>query len=412
VVTCRLSESPDICRSWYEIGAAMVVGYPPKVRVLVLGGGIAGSMAAIAAAQHGARTTLLTPAPGATALYVGAMEVATGHRDLHALAARHPYHPFVRLGLDDLELESVLDEACGRLQGALNRVGLRVVGSWRETGWYADVHGLVRPAQLVPASVRPGELATLQGRRVAVVGVAGLAEYDATATAEALSEAGLQAFAVEVMMELPSEPTLADLMGRPAPPVRERGDAVAYPPGLERLPPGGFELLATSPSPHGWRLHQALLAALEDNRVQLVPGRAEAAEVAGREVRAVQTAALELRADRFVLATGRYLGGGLVKAGAIREPIFDLGVFHEGARVDREWPRWLHHLERQTPDPGFRAGLLTDQQLRPLNWEGEVAFANLHAAGSLLAGYDYGRDHGFGVPLVTGWLAGRWAAVL
>jgi glycerol-3-phosphate dehydrogenase subunit B len=130
------------------------------------------------------------------------------------------------------------------------------------------------------------------------------------------------------------------------------------------------------------------------------------AETAGSRVRAVGG----IEADQFVLATGRYLGGGLVKCGKVRESLFDLGVFYEAERVDEAYPAALHHIEYISPEPAFRTGLLTDPWLRPLNWEGEAPFDNLRAAGSVLGGYDYARGFGFGVPILTGWLAGTWAA--
>ena len=367
-------------------------------------------MAAIAAVQAGAQVMLVARAPGATALYAGGMEIAADLREMRALAAAQPYHPFVRLGLNDFEVVTLLDEVCYHVQSALARAGLRLAGSWRTTGWYADVHGGARPAHLVPESVQPGELGGLQGKRVAVVGISAVGDYDAVATAAALEEAGVRAMPVTVAMELPPAASLSDLFGRQAPPVREIVEAVAYPPGLLQLPEDGFELLATVPSAHGWRLQRALDAALAEHGVQVAQGDVSGMRAGGRRLEAVSTATTELAADQFVLATGRYLGGGLVKRRVVTEPVCDLGVFHEGRRVDREWPERLRHLEQLSPHPAFRTGVLTDDQLRPLDWDGLVAYENLRAAGSLLGGYDYIRGYGFGVPMVTGWLAGRWAA--
>jgi glycerol-3-phosphate dehydrogenase subunit B len=379
-------------------------------RVLVIGGGIAGCMAALAAVQGGAQVTLVARAPGATALYAGGMEIAADLREMRALAASQPYHPFVRMRLNDLEAVTLLDEVCYHAQGALARAGLRLAGTWRTTGWFADVHGGVRPAHLVPQSVQPGELGGLQGKRVAVVGVSAVGDYDAVATAEALSEAGVRAVPVTVGMDLPPAASLTDLFGRQAPAIRDIAEAIAYPPGLVQLPDNGFELLATLPSPHGWRLQRALDSALADHGVQVARGEIAGVRAGGRRLEAAVTASTELVADRFVLATGRYIGGGLVKERTVREPVCDLGVFHDGRRIDREWPERLRHLERLSPHPAFRIGVLTDERLRPLDWDGRIAYDNLRAAGSLLGGYDYIRGYGFGVPMVTGWLAGRWSA--
>jgi glycerol-3-phosphate dehydrogenase subunit B len=367
-------------------------------------------MAAMAAVHSGARATLVGRAPGATALYAGGMEIAAELKEMRALAASQPYHPFVRLGLNDFEVVTLLDEVCYRAQSALGRAGLKLTGGWRTTGWYADIHGGVRPAQLVPETVQPGELTALQGQRVLVIGVSAIGDYDAVATAAALAEAGLRARPLTLAMDLPPAASLTDLVGLPAPEIRETAEAIAFPPGLAQLPQNGFELLAATPSPHGWRLLQALDAALADHGVEALQGDVTGVRASGGRVEAALTAGGELVADQFVLATGRYIGGGLVKERAVRETVVGLGVFHEGRRVDREWPERLRHLEFLSPHPAFKTGLLTDNQLRPLDWEGLVAYDNLRAAGSVLGGYDYIRGYGFGVPMVTGWLAGRWAA--
>ena len=378
--------------------------------MLVVGGGIAGCMAAMAAAQGGAQVTLVSRAPGATALYAGGMEIAADLREMGTLAGSQPYHPFVRLGLNDSGLVTVLDEVCYRIQSSLVRSGLKLVGSWRTTGWYVDVQGGVRPAHLVPESVEPGELGSLQGKRVAVVGVSTVGDYDAIAAADTLEEAGIRARPVIVGMDLPPSASLTDVYGRPAPTVREIADLIAYPPGLVQLPENGFELLATIPSAHGLRLQRSLEATLADHGVEVVQAAVSTLRARGRRIEAALTETWEIPADHFVLATGRFLGGGLVKERVVREPLCDLGVFHDGRRVDREWPERLRHLEFLSPHPAFRTGLLTDNHLRPLDWDGLVPYDNLRAAGSVLGGYDYIRGYGFGVPMVTGWMAGRWAA--
>ena len=70
----------------------------------------------------------------------------------------------------------------------------------------------------------------------------------------------------------------------------------------------------------------------------------------------------------------------------------------------------LHHLKYLDAAEEMRLGLMTDRLLRPIGEGGEVPYANLYAAGAVLGGYDYSGPCGFGVPILTGWLAGRNAA--
>ena len=136
-------------------------------KVLVVGGGIAGYCAALAARRERADVTVIARAPGATALYAGGMEIVD---DLEAILSSQ-HHPLARLGLDTVGLATELDAAISTLQLALGKEGLTFEGGWRTRGLYADIHGLARPANVVPQTVARGELGALTGKRVAVIGI-------------------------------------------------------------------------------------------------------------------------------------------------------------------------------------------------------------------------------------------------
>ena len=368
--------------------------------VVIIGGGIAGYCAALGARREGADVTVIAKAPGATALYAGAMEVVG---DLDGLLKDEPHHPFSRLRMDSVRLSSELDTAVPALLLALEKDGLKVEGGWRSMGWYADIHGLARPANIVPATVAGGELKGLVGRRVTVVGVREVGDYDAASTAEALRELhNVEATPEEVsIQDLPPGAALTDLYGRRAPSLSNRGLA-AYPPGFTNLPDGAFELLASPPSPHGWRLQQAI-------GLGSVRGAVDGIQADGTRIVAAKAGDKSFRANAFVLATGHYIGGGLRKDGPTSEPLLDLGVFHDGKPVSSLGAR-LQHMDYLDPSEEFRAGLATDERLRPLDESGRARYENLFAAGAVLGGFDYAGSCGFGVPILTGWLAGRFAA--
>jgi glycerol-3-phosphate dehydrogenase subunit B len=368
--------------------------------VLIIGGGIAGYCAALAARRDGAEVTVVARAPGATALYAGGMEIVD---DLDRVLGT-PHHPLARLGIDAVGLATELDTAISTLQLALRKEGLNFEGGWRRRGLYADIHGLARPANVVPESVAPGELGALSGKRVAVIGVPQVGDYDAASTALALKELhGVDAFAEEVSIaDMPLAASLTDLYGRRAPAPRARGAAIAYPPGFANLPADGFELLASPPSPHGWRLQQAIgLGAIRAEVTSFDVGRGQ--------ITAARSADRVFRADAFVLATGRHIGGGLQAGRTTVEPLLGLGVFYEGLPAAALGTR-LHHLKYLDAAEEMRVGAMTDRRLHPLAEDGAVPYSNLYAAGAVLGGYDYAGPCGFGVPILTGWLAGRYAA--
>jgi glycerol-3-phosphate dehydrogenase subunit B len=369
-------------------------------RVVVIGGGIAGYAAALAARRDGAEVTVVAQAPGATALYAGGMEIVD---DVDAVL-RSPHHPLARLGMDAVGLATELDTAVSTLLLALGKDGLKFDGGWRNQGLYADIHGISRPANVVPATVAPGELGALSGKRVAVIGVPEVGDYDAESTALVLKERhGIDAVAEDISIpDLPIAASLTDLYGRRAPVPRARGAVVAYPPGFTSLPPEGFELLASPPSPHGWRLQQAI-------GLGTIQARIDGFESSAGRVTAARAADRAFRADAFVLATGRHIGGGLRAGRTTVEPLLGLGVFHDGETQEQLGTR-LQHLKYLDAGEEMRTGVMTDKRLHPLDESRNPPYSNVYAAGAVLGGYDYAGPCGFGVPILTGWLAGRYAA--
>jgi anaerobic glycerol-3-phosphate dehydrogenase len=370
--------------------------------VVVIGGGIAGYTAAMAARRDGASVTVVARAPGATALYAGGMEIVD---NLDSILTTQPHHPMTRLGIDAVGLATELDNAVTTLQVALAKEGLPFEGSWRTLGHYSDIHGLVRPANVVPATVRGGELRALKGKRVAVIGIPEVGDYDAASAAQALKELhGVEAFAHEVVIkDLPPAAALTDLYGRRAPsPKGLKAESIAYPPGFAKLPDNGFELLAAPPSPHGWRLQQAI-------GFGAVAAEITSFDVDRERITAARAGDRIFRADAFILATGRHIGGGLRAGRTTTEPLLGLGVFYDGEPASSLGTR-QHHLRYLDAGAEMRMGLMTDQRLHPLNEDGTVPYSNLYATGAVLGGYDYSGPCGFGVPILTGWLAGKFAA--
>ena len=105
-----------------------------------------------------------------------------------------------------------------------------------------------------------------------------------------------------------------------------------------------------------------------------------------------------LEADGIILATGRFLGGGLIAdRSAISESLLGLPVTQPAARS-------LWHRERFLDSRGHpvnEAGVEIDDQFRPLGSHGGCAFEKLYAAGSVLAHQDWVRTKSGGGLAVT-----------
>jgi glycerol-3-phosphate dehydrogenase subunit B len=184
----------------------------------------------------------------------------------------------------------------------------------------------------------------------------------------------------------------AELVGMPAILGLQRSAAVAANlEGLLGVPV--FEIATMPPSVPGLRLKQAIeQEVLRGGAVLFSNRRASRVDTsAPRCVRVVLEAGQSqeiVGASGVVLATGRFLGGGLTAGReGIRETLLDLPVHQPETRQD--WHR--HHFLDSRGHPANRAGLEVDDLFRPLGSNGKAAYENVFAAGSVLAHQDWKR---------------------
>jgi glycerol-3-phosphate dehydrogenase subunit B len=426
--------------------------------VVVIGGGAAGAAAALAAAGAGAPTTLVSRAPGATALSSGAVDLAgdpleapgdpwagrrpvsEAYRDLLRLS---PGHPLAVAGVDPDRAQRILQTLCLRLPPLsfrpLDRPPLVLP---------TDL-GTFKSTTLCGVWAEPGHLPDLSGGRLGVVGLRGHPLLDPAALAASLqwlaARGGipLQALPLEVeVLRLRGEglahpPELAALLERGAARERlttelsracraRRLTALALPPvmGLDHwqelmdrlrsaLPCPCFELLSSAPaSVPGQRLQRALDTALERSGVRRLRGRVTT--LLGHDGRlgaALLQGGQRLAGRAFVLATGSFIGGGLTHDRRLREPLLGLPVWAGRSGPDPKHLGKLLDSKVSGPHPLLQAGIRVDRRLSPLGRHGGPAQPNLFSAGSLLAGHDpVASRSGLGTALVTGHLAGEQAA--
>jgi glycerol-3-phosphate dehydrogenase subunit B len=423
-----------------------------RADVLVVGGGLAGAVAALAARAAQARVVLVRRAPGATALSSGAVGVAP---DLWAapgepfasrlgtlaaarrLAASRPEHPYAAVGPALDGLEAALRFTAGELGAVLAPPGERPL-------FLATPYGAVSTCALAQRTMLAGDLATARGP-IAVVGFRGHLGWDATLVAGGLARyrgAGApEAVAVEIDLFMRADASIArphDLAGaldaeggaeRAGEALRRALPAGAglalFPPVLgldpaaraaERLAAAAgvpvAETLSDVPSVPGWRLDAAIAARLRAAGVEVRRG-----VVAGEgPERPARAGGEEIEARRWVLATGRFVGGGIVRRGRLEEAVLGLPVTasEAGASGVHLAPRpsaTLTMRERRAPQPLLAAGVRVDGALRPLRADGRPLHPGLFAAGAVIGGHEAAADGtGLGVALLTGYLAGRAAA--
>lgn len=410
--------------------------------VVVIGGGIAGLASAMAAAETGARTRLITHKQSTLGNASGLVDVlgyapgddaprADPYDALEELPAEHPYSTVgadaVREGL------ALFDDA----------VGERYLGSHSETNALVPTHaGSVKPTARYPRSTAAGLVS--DDRDMLLVGIDSVTGFDAPLAADHLSAVGVpfevrgetvrfpKSFPQDADVtryaraldrdESTDDGTVREVLADRVEAILEDERRVGFPALLgdarneavrteleDRLGVDVFEVPTGPPSLPGLRLEDALYDAAEDAGVRITSGNpiVDYDADSGRVERVTMDrmgSRVAYEAEQYVLATGGAVGGGIESdRDVVEEPIFGLPVEHPEDRY--EWFEddvWGEH-------PYTRFGVAVDGDLRPIA-DGEAQFENLRAAGNVIGGYDFATEKsGCGVSLATGYVAGSQA---
>jgi glycerol-3-phosphate dehydrogenase subunit B len=173
------------------------------------------------------------------------------------------------------------------------------------------------------------------------------------------------------------------------------------------------EAVADPPSVPGLRLDAALLARLAGAGVEVVIGGVGPGGGPGRAVRIGETL---VEARSWVLATGRFIGGGVERRGGLVEPLLGLPVLASeagaaGLALAGRPPSLLTFRKRAVAQPLLAAGVAVDQACRPIDEAGRLVGDRIFAAGAIIGGHEHAADGtGLGVAILSGWVAGRGAA--
>ncbi len=355
--------------------------------VAIIGGGIAGACAALAAQQRGAQTCVVRAAPGTTALMSGAWS--------------GPLRAEVRTAL----------AAAGYPLEAADRA-------------LAHERGRTFTAAFAGAS---HTRATLDDATL-VCGFAGLPHFNASTLARiwkpqqplaahtidlpGTPAGGWTAAALAAHLERRPE-LLLDHLPRPQAP------RVIFPAvlGIERVldvlaalrshDVVATEALAATPSIPGWRLQLAIDRALAAHGVTVHTGRATLHSSGGRRVEAIKCHDQVITARSFILATGKFVGGGIAANEQFQETVFDLPVWLEqlGDVFTAPDPLLLTDTVRAEPQPLLHAGVHTDASARPVDRAGRVVWENVFVAGTIRADWPAAQSR-LGDCAEDGWTAG------
>lgn len=369
---------------------------PIRFDVAVLGGGVAGSAAAISAASRGAHVCLISGPPGTTAMFSGGWrgtcpagllrELALSGYELHACSQPLP-HPTG--ALISCNYAQASHEAAQLVDGAL------VIG-------IAGLPGFDAPALAHLWSARSG--LPLRGQTVTLEHTqsGGWAPASLAALIERTPEILIQPVVAALRQHAAVRVIMPAVLGVLAPAHQRVSDAVGLPIG---------EALGVPPSLPGWRLHHALRRVVTRAGVTVLEGRGIACEPANGRIDMVQLSNGDvIHARTYILATGKYAAGGIVANGTLREPAFDCPVWidHLGERFVVADSLLLTDPERTEDQPLLRAGVHVDAEHRPVAATGDVVYSNVLVAGSVRADWSI-ATHGIGDAAADGWAAGMRA---
>jgi len=383
-------------------------------RVVVIGAGLAGLVAANRLAAGGAKVVLLSKGLGGLQLGQGTIDVfgyapervSNPIRTVQALPGTHPY---TRVGATNL---------LAGLAYLKELVPDLLVGDPEANYQLPTAVGAIRPTCLAQPSMVAGNLGA--GDRVVIVGLRQLKDFHPQLVAENLARTDLpsggRAKVRHLLVDFPAREgeidssalTYARAFDDPG--VRERfarafigelesdeivglpavlgvSDPNAWRHVAEKLGHPVFEIPLPPPSVPGIRLNEALTASAKAAGVRFVPGtrvfdfRASDRRV-GSVTIAVEPAGREFTADAFMLAGGGFESGALEldSHGRVRETLFGLPL--EGADA----VPLIHGDYWGGEQPLFTVGVRVGSDLKPLDASGKPVYDNLWAAGGIIAG--------------------------
>lgn len=378
--------------------------------LIVIGGGLAGFMAAAVAASHQQKVTLLTYGSGSLPLMSGAIDFLNAKAPDVAIKNLPDYHPYKKIGNKNI------DAAAKFFCDVTAQANLPYVGRLSAQIPIVTAVGTLKYSALVPESMDASKLAGK--KKIFVVEIKGLKDFYAAMIADNLKkyfpDKTFEVSKIDLKLLGGRDITCMDaaqlLTDNEQPLANElkalnatADDAIILPPILgvagnfsrdivkTQLRAEIFETTCLPPSPPGIRLQRAFIKYLQNAGVKIfenskvVRGVVEGKKITGV---VVENAVREkvFPAKKIILATGGFYSGGIVMRDFDdpKEPIFDIPVFFPTGAEN-----WSNkNLFGDKPQGFSMTGIFTNENLNPVDENGKVLFENVHVVGANLGGCD------------------------
>jgi glycerol-3-phosphate dehydrogenase subunit B len=399
--------------------------------LIIIGMGLSGLMAAKTAAEAGKKILIVGKGMGSLCLFANTIDVLgnvpQGEKASHGLSRwieDHPDHPYSRVGVQGI-MEALFSFT------SLFPPPYSFQAFGEENCLIPTGAGTFRPTYLVPVTMAAG--ASFGKDDTLIAGFRAFKDFYACYVADRLGSRGVTLSLPEGLYQttasglsrLMENKFFRETLGTE---IRKhlRGETRIGLPALlgvrdpftvkqdleDRTGCEIFEIPILPPSVPGMRIFNRFREWLIRKSVTFLLGHpVSKALFTGRRCDGIYVSNLPLSnfysGDRFILATGRFTGGGLAAdEREISEPIFGLPVAQPRSR--EEW--FGRSFFSQSPHPVHQAGLLTDPALRPVDAGGAPVLENVWIAGSILAHHDSpGEKSREGIEIATGYMAAKHA---
>jgi len=398
--------------------------------LIIIGLGLSGLMAAKTAAEMGKKTLIIGKGIGSLCLFSNTIDVlgnlSKGTKMADGLAQwikDHPEHPYSKL--DWGRIEQTLSSFRSTFQSQYTFQSVDHENCLIPTG-----AGTYRPTYLIPPTMIART--SFEKGKVLIVGFRGFKDFYADYTADQLKCRGIvipfsefqgQEMIATSIARLMERGSFREALGREVKKHINGESRIGFPALLgvhnplrvkndleEIIGVEVFEIPILPPSIPGMRIFKHFKEWLIQRGVTFLLGHSVLkANLNAKRCESIEVSHPPLSqsysADRFILATGRFIGGGL-KADEenIFEPLFNLPLLQPGSRDN-----WFANSFFNS-HPIHQAGILTDSSFRPVNEKGEQLLDNVWIAGSILAGHDCIKEKSReGVEIATGYWAAKSA---
>ena len=398
--------------------------------LIVIGMGLSGLMAAKTGVEAGKKVLIIGKGLGTLPILSNTIDVLgvlpetiRMKEGLPQWIEDHPEHPYGKVGFE--KIEKALSSFNSFFPPPYSFQSRNEANSLIPTG-----AGTLRPTYLIPSTMMKG--ITLKEKKTLVIGFRGYKDFYARRFADLFKcrgitlslpetpEAEITATALARWME---QPSFREVIGTEVKKQMKGEALIGFPAVLGMNDPMGvrrdlekrtgasiFEIPVLPPSIPGMRVFNRFKARLIQKGADFLLGHSVSKTILrGKRCEGIEVlhppVVNAYSADRFVLATGRFMGGGLkADPEKIHESLFGLPVLQPPSR--QEWFRETFFTDQ--PHPIHQAGILIDPSFRPVDEEGKLLLENVWGAGTILAHHhcidEKSRE---GIEIATGYAAAR-----